>query len=153
MFCVLFRRRVVSALYGICFSLPWNGFSLFFTVNSPVFPSPSPFLLLPRRVWYVAVFWNDFTFSGKPFIFLPRWGIFYGLVGQLEACDVVNNGYHLGFYQELEIRLKPWEGEFFVLHMKNNTILATRLTFIVIRSWKKTCIFTQNWLHHLLLMT
>ena len=31
----------------------------------------------------------------------------------LEACDVTNNGHHLGhhlgFYQELEIRLKPRE--------------------------------------------
>ena len=31
-------------------------------------------------------------------------------------------------------------------------ILATRFTFIVERSWK-TCVFTQNWLDHLLLMT
>ena len=28
------------------------------------------------------------------------------LVALLEACDVTNNGRHLGFYQELEIRLK-----------------------------------------------
>ena len=27
----------------------------------------------------------------------------------LEACDVTNNGRHLGFYQELEIRQKPGE--------------------------------------------
>ena len=27
----------------------------------------------------------------------------------LEACDVTNNGRHLGFYQELEIRLKQRE--------------------------------------------
>ena len=27
----------------------------------------------------------------------------------LEACDVTNNGRHLGFCQELEIRLKPGE--------------------------------------------
>ena len=27
----------------------------------------------------------------------------------LGACDVTNNGRHLGFYQELEIRLKPRE--------------------------------------------
>ena len=27
---------------------------------------------------YVAVFRNDFTFSGKPLIFSTRWGIFYG---------------------------------------------------------------------------
>ena len=25
----------------------------------------------------------------------------------LEVCDVTKNGRHLGFYQELEIRLKP----------------------------------------------
>ena len=30
----------------------------------------------PRSFWYVAVFWNDFTSSGKPLIFLTRWGIF-----------------------------------------------------------------------------
>ena len=31
------------------------------------------------------------------------------VVALLEACDhdVSNNGHHLGFYQELEIRLKP----------------------------------------------
>ena len=28
------------------------------------------------------------------------------MVALLEACDVTNNGRHLGFYQELEIRLK-----------------------------------------------
>ena len=39
----------------------------------------------------------------------------------LEACDVTNNGRHLGFYQELEIRLKPREMVIFVLYMKNNT--------------------------------
>ena len=35
------------------------------------------------------------------------------VVALLEACDVANNGRHLGrhigFYQELEIRLKPGE--------------------------------------------
>ena len=31
-------------------------------------------------------------------------------------------------------------------------ILATLFTFIVERS-KKTCVFTQNWLHHVLPMT
>ena len=28
------------------------------------------------------------------------------MVALLEACEVTNNGRHLGFYQELEIRLK-----------------------------------------------
>ena len=32
-----------------------------------------------------------------------------GVVVLLEACDVTNNGRHFGFYQELEIRLKPQE--------------------------------------------
>ena len=43
----------------------------------------------------------------------------------LQACDVTNNGHHLGrhlgFSQELEIRLKPREIVIFVLYMKNNT--------------------------------
>ena len=43
------------------------------------------------------------------------------VVALLEACDVTNNGRHLGrhlgFYQELEIRLKP-RGDFFAWHEK-----------------------------------
>ena len=31
------------------------------------------------------------------------------MVALLEACDDADNGRHLGFYQELEIRLKPRE--------------------------------------------
>ena len=30
----------------------------------------------PLSFLYVAVFWNDFSFSGKLLIFLTRWGIF-----------------------------------------------------------------------------
>ena len=42
-----------------------------------------------------------------------------GVVLLLEACEVYNNGRHLGFYQELEIRLKPREMVFFcALHEK-----------------------------------
>ena len=44
-----------------------------------------------------------------------------GVVMLLEAFDLTNNGYHFGFYQELDIRLKPREMIFFVLYMKNNT--------------------------------
>ena len=41
------------------------------------------------------------------------------VVELLEACDVTNNGRHLGFYQELEIRLKPREMVIFcALHEK-----------------------------------
>ena len=46
-----------------------------------------------------------------------------GVVALLEACDVTNNGRHLGrhlgFFQELEIRLKPREMVIFrALHEK-----------------------------------
>ena len=53
------------------------------------------------------------------------------MVALLEDCDVTNNGRHLarhlGFYQELEIRLKPREMLLFVRYK----ILAKRFTFIV----------------------
>ena len=35
----------------------------------------------PRSFWYVAVLWNNFALSGKPLIFLKRWGIFHGWWG------------------------------------------------------------------------
>ena len=45
-----------------------------------------------------------------------------GVVALLEACDVTNNGSHLGsdlgFYQELEISLKQREMQ--LLDMNNN---------------------------------
>ena len=45
------------------------------------------------------------------------------VVALLEACDVSNNGRHLGFYQELEVEFKnnreKWQ--FFVLDMEINT--------------------------------
>ena len=38
------------------------------------------------------------------------------------ACDVTNNGRHLGFHQGLEIRVKQREMViFFLLDVKNNT--------------------------------
>ena len=41
------------------------------------------------------------------------------VVTLLEACDATNNGRHLEFYQELEIRLKPQEMAIFcALHDK-----------------------------------
>ena len=43
------------------------------------------------------------------------------VVALLEACDVTNNGRHLGFYQELEIRLRLREMVIFLFYMKNNT--------------------------------
>ena len=47
------------------------------------------------------------------------------VVALLGACDNANNGHHLrrhlGFYRELEIRLKLRELAIFVLYMINNT--------------------------------
>ena len=44
---------------------------------------------------------------------------FLSLLAVLEGCDVINTGRHLGFYQELEIRLKPREMVIFcALHEK-----------------------------------
>ena len=43
------------------------------------------------------------------------------VVALREACEVTNNGRHLGFYQELEIRLKPREMVIFgALHEKQH---------------------------------
>ena len=60
----------------------------------------------PQSFWYVAVFRNDFAFSGKP---SQQDEVILWVVRLLEACDNTNNGRHLGFYQELEIRLRPRE--------------------------------------------
>ena len=84
--------------------------------------------------------------------------------GAAEGLWRHNNGRHLGrhllFYKELEIRCKPREiyGSF-VLYMKNNTKISTlhdfshKIFFYCWKKLKKTCIFTQKWLDHLLLMT
>ena len=49
----------------------------------------------------------------KAFDFLNKTRYILLVVALLEACDITNNssylGRHLGFYQELEIRLKPQE--------------------------------------------
>ena len=47
------------------------------------------------------------------------------VVGLLDACDVTINGRHPGYYQELEIRLKPREILLLELYMINNTQIST----------------------------
>ena len=59
----------------------------------------------------------------KAFDLLNKMRYILWVVALLEACDVTNNGRHLGrhlgFYQELEIRLKPREMVIFcALHEK-----------------------------------
>lgn len=51
----------------------------------------------PKSFWYVAVFY----LQQKAFDLLHKKRYILWVV---IACDVTNNGRHLGFYQELEIR-------------------------------------------------
>ena len=53
--------------------------------------------------------WKRFYLLWKAFDLLNRMRYILWVVTLLEACDVTNNGCYLGFYQELEIRLKPQE--------------------------------------------
>ena len=119
------------------------------TVEQGGWMDPPP----PQRFWYVAVFRNDFNFRGKPLIFPTRWGMFYWWWHCWGACDVINNGRHLGrhlgFYQELEIRRKPHEMAIFLrLRWK-----ITRDLLLLLKKIEKTCTLTQKWFERLLLMT
>ena len=72
---------------------------------------------LPLSFRYVAVFRNNFT--RKAFDLLTKMRYILWVVALLEVCDATNNGRHLGFYQGLEIRLKPREMVIFcALHEK-----------------------------------
>ena len=64
-----------------------------------------------------------FYLQWKAFDLLNKMRSILCVVALQEACVVTNDGCHLGrhlgFYQEMEIRLKNCN--FFVLYMKNNT--------------------------------
>ena len=62
-----------------------------------------------------------FCLHWKAFDLLYKMRYILWVVALLEACDVTNNGRHLGSYQELEIRLKLREMHIFVLDMNDNT--------------------------------
>ena len=83
---------------------------------------PPPFLL---KFLISDSISKRFCLQWKAFDFLKKMRYILWVVALLEACDVTNNGRHLGrhlgFYQELEIRLKPREIVIFVLDMKNHT--------------------------------
>ena len=60
------------------------------------------------------------------------------VVTLLEASDVTNNGRHLGFYQKLEIRLKPREMLFFcALHEKLVSTLHDVSLKVYFYCWNK----------------
>ena len=71
---------------------------------------------LPRG-FDVLQYFEAFLLQWKAFDQLNKMRYILLVVVLLEACDVTNNGRHLGFYQELEIRLKPQEMVIFVLDM------------------------------------
>ena len=97
--------------------------------------------LLPG-VFDILEYLKRFYLYWKTFDLLGKMRYILGVLALLEACDVTNNSRHLGFYQELEIRLKPREMIFFsftwkITHKKALCmILVTRFTLIVERSWK-----------------
>ena len=80
---------------------------------------PSPELLICCR------FETILPLVESQFDLLNKMRYILWVVSLLEACDVTNNGSplgrHLGFDQELEIRLKPREMVIFLFYMKNNT--------------------------------
>ena len=72
-----------------------------------------------RSFWYVAVFRNGVTFSGKPLIFLTRWGIFHVWWRGWKPVTSPTMVAIFNFTKDLEIRLKPREMIIFcALHEK-----------------------------------
>ena len=49
---------------------------------------------------------KQFYLQWKAFDLLNKMWYILWVVALLKACDVTNNGRHLGFYQDLEIKLK-----------------------------------------------
>ena len=76
--------------------------------------------------------------------------------GAAEGLWRHNNGRHLGhhlvIYQELEIRCKPQEMVIFCA-LSTLHYFSHKIFFYCWKKLKKTCIFTQKWLDHVLLMT
>ena len=62
------------------------------------------------RVFDMLQYFERFCLLWKAFDLLNNMRYIFWVVALLEACDVTNNcrhfGRHLGFYQELEIKLK-----------------------------------------------
>ena len=98
-----------------------------------------------------------FYLQWKAFDLLYKMRNILWVMGLLEACDVTNNCLnlkrHLGFYQELEIRLKPRE---MVVFCAWQWKITHKYALCMIFCWKKlktTWTFSEKSLDHLLLMT
>ena len=68
----------------------------------------------PPRVFDMFSICKRFCLQWKASDLLNKIMYILWVVALLEASDVNNNGPHLVFYQELEIRLKPLEMAFFL---------------------------------------
>ena len=119
-------------------------------------PSPKVFDMLQCISKWFCLQWKSFDLLNKVRYIL--W-----VVALLEACDVTNSCHHLGrhlrLYEDLEIRCKLRKWYVLCLTWKithkyvHCTILRTRFTLIVERSWKThvrspsnrllTCIFLK----------
>ena len=60
----------------------------------------------PLEFFICYSIYKRFCLQWKVFDLLYKMRYILWVVALLGACDVTNNGRHLGFYQELEIRLK-----------------------------------------------
>ena len=112
------------------------------------------------RFWYVAVFRNDFTFSGKPSDLVYKMRYILWVMALLQACDVTNNGCHpgrhLGLYQGLEIRLKQWEMVIFFIkdrcHGKARGLILTERENRSFWLADVSCVCHVKFLNHLMLV-
>ena len=72
---------------------------------------------LPRGFDICSSILKRFCLQWKAFDLLSKMRYILWVVVLLEACDITTNGRQLGFYQELEIRLKLQKMVIFVLDM------------------------------------
>ena len=134
LFCFVFflsHSVAVAAWSGIQRVDPQMIYFELFLSSEPVQPRPPPkqYLLSLVSLKYIIIYIDlgihlkkdnhlgplprakRFYLRWKAFDLLYKMRYILWVVGLLGACDVTNNGRHLdchlGFYQELEIRLKP----------------------------------------------
>ena len=102
----------------------------------------------PLGFWHVAIFRNDFAFSGKPLILSTRWGILYGWWRWWRSVTVTV--------------VATLAATFFLSRIRNYAKLNSEKTQIITLQYfihklyfyprkkvEKTCIFTKKWLDHL----
>ena len=92
--------------------------------------------------WYVAVFWNNFAFSGKPLIFLTRLQVYF-----------IGGGAAGGLWRHQQWS-PSWLPSWILPRIRNQVKTVGNSNFcdgmiLFLKKVEKTCIFTQNWLNQL----